>query len=273
MGTRAHDPYPVHLRAEAAGRLVMGKLIFDAMRGIDFLLEREDIDPDRIGVAGNSLGGAVAGWVAALEPRIDTAIVCGWAFEDIALRTKFCTSAPNQRMREICSWSDFLRLMSPVHVVVMNGDADVVIDREGDGSAWEGMRRAQRELPVHRGELALWFEKDGGHRPYFAHPRALRWIHRHLGFPDLAHDHLFSKGPINGGVYCDQHKIPLEKLYGTALHQRGSLLAGPPDGKPIRPLPREKLAVLKPEEIGRPEFNIEGWLDAIEKNGPSPESD
>ncbi|MDP6749872.1 MAG: hypothetical protein QGH37_23160 [Candidatus Poribacteria bacterium] len=36
----------------------MGKLVFDTMRGIDFLLQRDDIDPERIGVAGNSLGGA-----------------------------------------------------------------------------------------------------------------------------------------------------------------------------------------------------------------------
>lgn len=87
LGTRAHDPKPISDRADASGRLVMGKLVLDTMRGIDFLLEREDIDPQRVGVAGNSLGGAKAGWMAALEPRIHMAIVSGWAYENIGLRT------------------------------------------------------------------------------------------------------------------------------------------------------------------------------------------
>lgn len=57
LGTRAHDPEPVHNCSDHAGRLIMGKLVFDTMRGIDFLMTRPDIDPNRIGVAGNSLGG------------------------------------------------------------------------------------------------------------------------------------------------------------------------------------------------------------------------
>jgi hypothetical protein len=63
LGTRAHDPKPVSDRADRAGRLIMGKLVFDTMRGIDFLLERDDVDPERVGVVGNSLGGAKAGWM------------------------------------------------------------------------------------------------------------------------------------------------------------------------------------------------------------------
>jgi len=40
MGTRAHDPEPVHNCADSAHRLIMGKLVFDTMRGIDYLLTR-----------------------------------------------------------------------------------------------------------------------------------------------------------------------------------------------------------------------------------------
>jgi len=32
----------------------------------------------------------------------------------------------------------------------------------------------------------------------------------------------------------------------------------------ITPLRREQLAVLAPDEVGRPEFSIEGWLEQIE---------
>ena len=80
MGTRAHDPFDVHCKAWCSGRPIMGKMVFDTMRGVDFLLSREDIDPRRIGVAGNSLGGAIAAWMAVLDVRLRFAVVSGWAF-------------------------------------------------------------------------------------------------------------------------------------------------------------------------------------------------
>jgi len=49
---------------------MLGKLLFDTIRGIDFLLTRPDIDPERIGVAGNSLGGTKAQFMAALDTRL-----------------------------------------------------------------------------------------------------------------------------------------------------------------------------------------------------------
>jgi len=144
MGTRAHDPEAVHRQADAAGRLIMGKLVFDTMRGIDFLATRKDIDADRIGVAGNSLGGAKAGWMLALDTRLKLAIVSGWAFDDLLLEYgKFCTRVPNQRLRKLCTWPEFLSLAAPqCAVLIMNGDADTIIDRDGDGVAWRGTRAA-----------------------------------------------------------------------------------------------------------------------------------
>ncbi|MCP5539680.1 MAG: acetylxylan esterase [Akkermansiaceae bacterium] len=269
MGSRAHDPYPVHRRAAEAGRLVMGKFVFDTRRAIDLLLAREDIDPDRIGVAGNSLGGAVAGWMAALDPRVRAAIVCGWAYDDISLRTKFCTTVPCQRMREELTWDDYLLLASPCAQLIMNGDADGVIDREETGQTWKAL--AARVAVAHDDHAATgagadveaWFEPGGGHRPYFAHPRALLWIHDHLGTPGWTRERIEALATTTGGAYCDAHGIGLERLYGTDLHQRGATLAMPEP--PILPLPPDRLSVLKPQELGKPAYTLEGWLDTISR--------
>ena len=92
----------------------MGKLIYDTMRGIDYLMTRDDIVAARIGVAGNSLGGAVATWMAALEPRLKLALISGWAIGDILRESgKFCTRVPNQRLRQLCDWPDYLSLAAP----------------------------------------------------------------------------------------------------------------------------------------------------------------
>jgi dienelactone hydrolase len=268
LGTRAHDPKSVSDRADQAGRLVMGKLVFDTIRGIDFLMERDDIDPQRIGVAGNSLGGAKAGWMAAVEPRIKLAIVSGWAYHDITLQSKYCTKLPNERMRQRLSWTDYAALAAPHGaVLILNGDADGIIDRDMDGSAWRGTREVVEAAALvyaqqgASGRLRAWFEPGGGHRPYFLYKEALEWIHQHLGTPAMTLQQIRALPMVNSGVWCDAHGIRLEKLYGTDLHQRGATL---PD-LGLRPTPREQLACLKPDELGSPEFTIEGWLQQIER--------
>lgn len=266
LGTRAHDPESVHDRGNQAGRLIMGKLLFDTMRGIDFLMERDDIDHDRVGVAGNSLGGAEAGWMAALEPRIRMAIVSGWAYHDVTLRTKFCTRVPNERMRKLCTWTEYALLAAPdCAVLIMNGDADTVIDHDNDGSAWTGTRavvtaadRAYGALGA-AGNIEAWFEPQGGHRPYFAHKKALEWIHRHLGTPGWTLEQIKALPTVNSGQWCDAHGVRLEELYGTPLHERGATLL---DFK-LAPTPRKDLSCLRPGELGSLDFTIEGWLSAI----------
>jgi cephalosporin-C deacetylase len=46
----------------------------DVIRGVDYLLTRNDIDRERIGIAGTSQGGGIALAVASLDPRIKTVV-------------------------------------------------------------------------------------------------------------------------------------------------------------------------------------------------------
>lgn len=263
LGTRAHDPEPVHNCSDHAGRLIMGKLVFDTMRAIDFLHTRTDIDTDLIGVAGNSLGGAKATWMLALEPRLKMGIVSGWGYSDhLTVDGKFCTRIPNVRMRELCDWPGFLGLAAPhCAVLVLNGDDDPVIDDDGTGTVWEDTRRHISEAKRNFGEDRIdgWFEPAGGHRPYQAYKIALEWINRHLGTPAMTLDQIQNLPTVNAGEWCDQNGIVLEKLYGTQQHNRGATL---PD-LGLRTISREELACLRPDEIGDPQYTIEGWLDTL----------
>jgi len=44
--------------------------IWDGIRGIDYLVSRDDIDPNRIGCTGNSGGGTLTSYISALDPRV-----------------------------------------------------------------------------------------------------------------------------------------------------------------------------------------------------------
>ncbi|MDA1138392.1 MAG: acetylxylan esterase [Planctomycetota bacterium] len=268
MGTRAHDPEWVHLRAWRANRPIMGKLVYDTMRGIDFLLERDDVDGDNIGVAGNSLGGAKASWMAALETRLSFALISGWALSNMTVRWgKFCTRVPNEKMRKRCTWEEFVSLAAPhCRVLVLNGDRDTIIDKDDTGEAWEGTRETVKNAAAvyealgAAGGIEIWFEPGGGHRPYPASKAAIAWLARNGFIPGWNASKAKALPELNFGKWAESYGIEFEQLYGTDLHLKGATLA---DLK-IRPLKREDLAVLKPEERGQPAFTIEGWLDAID---------
>ncbi|HEX7085829.1 MAG TPA: hypothetical protein VF198_05660, partial [Vicinamibacterales bacterium] len=52
------------------GTSIARYFVWDGIRAFDYLLTRPDVDPARIGVAGNSGGGTQAAWLGALEPRL-----------------------------------------------------------------------------------------------------------------------------------------------------------------------------------------------------------
>jgi acetyl esterase/lipase len=55
------------------------KGIFNHMRSVDLLKSRSEVDPERIGVIGHSLGGHNAMFVAAFDERLKVVVSsCGW---------------------------------------------------------------------------------------------------------------------------------------------------------------------------------------------------
>jgi dienelactone hydrolase len=50
--------------------------IWDGLRAFDYLASRPEVDPSRIGCAGNSGGGTLTAYLAALEPRLAAAAIC-----------------------------------------------------------------------------------------------------------------------------------------------------------------------------------------------------
>ena len=50
--------------------------IWDGMRAIDYLAALPEVDPERIGCVGNSGGGTLTAYIAALDPRVKAAAIC-----------------------------------------------------------------------------------------------------------------------------------------------------------------------------------------------------
>ncbi len=94
-----------HLHAGAQSILVGASVaryfVWDAKRALDYLVSRPDVDPDRIGAAGCSGGGATTTFIAALDPRIK--VVVPACFPN-SYRLLFAGPDPDSEM----GWPNFL---------------------------------------------------------------------------------------------------------------------------------------------------------------------
>ncbi len=79
------------------GKTLMAKVLFDAMRGIDYLISRDDVDSERIGFLGHSYGGRMALWLPAFDSRIKASVsnCCCLSYKDslphdIGIQMEFC---------------------------------------------------------------------------------------------------------------------------------------------------------------------------------------
>ena len=56
------------------GQVLYGMMMFDEHRAVDYLVSRPEVDPNRIGAFGLSMGATKAWWLAALDPRVKLCI-------------------------------------------------------------------------------------------------------------------------------------------------------------------------------------------------------
>ena len=53
-----------------AGNSIARHMIWDGIRGIDYLLTRDEVDPERIGLTGLSGGGTLTSYIGAFDDRV-----------------------------------------------------------------------------------------------------------------------------------------------------------------------------------------------------------
>ena len=56
------------------GQVLWGMMVYDSLRGLDYLASRPEVDAGRLGTVGLSMGSTMAWWVAALEERVKVCV-------------------------------------------------------------------------------------------------------------------------------------------------------------------------------------------------------
>ena len=119
--------------------------IWDGIRGIDYLTSREEIDPDRIGLTGNSGGGLVTTLLMALDERVACAAPsCYITHVKELLHTQGPGDSEQQVYGEIAQGlghADYLMIRAPKPTLICAATRDDMFDISG---SWRSLREAKR---------------------------------------------------------------------------------------------------------------------------------
>lgn len=125
------------------GFTLKGLRVHDAVRALDYLAARPEVDPDRIGCVGLSWGGAHTAYATALDDRIKVAVVSGMfaTYADMFLERDTCLCHYVPDMLQWCEYPDVVALIAPRPLVVEVGDRDPLLTPEVVDAEFAKLRR------------------------------------------------------------------------------------------------------------------------------------
>jgi dienelactone hydrolase len=137
----------------AAGFTWAGVMFWDDVRSVDYLVTRPEVDKNRIGCVGLSVGGLRSCHLAALDDRIKAAVVVGWM-----------ASFPSQLRRHIrntightklvpglyryMDYPDVASLAIPSALLVINGSRDGLFNLDGVHASFEKLTACYKKAGV-----------------------------------------------------------------------------------------------------------------------------
>ena len=147
-GTPTHRPTGEHQQLGVAGillgRSLASYMVWDGVRGIDYLQSRSDVDPHRIGCTGNSGGGNMTSYLMAYDERIAAAAPgCFMTTHRRKNERPGPGDAEQNLYRQIVAGfdhPDFILTRAPKPTLILAATRDYV-PIEG---AWEAFRQAKR---------------------------------------------------------------------------------------------------------------------------------
>jgi hypothetical protein len=102
-------------------RTLMGERLWDLMRCVDFLETLPEVDRNRIGCAGLSLGGEMTMWLGALDTRISATLSSGFLTVMDQMEQNHCMCWNFPGLRRLVDFADIYSLIAPRPLVCQNG--------------------------------------------------------------------------------------------------------------------------------------------------------
>jgi hypothetical protein len=159
---------------------LMGERTWDSLICLDYLCSLKEVNGEKIGTVGLSLGGETVMYVAALDERIKIAVSSGWLTTISNMKRGHCPCWNFPGLEENFEFSDIFACLAPRHLVLEIGRKEKApggFPVEIAERAFEEIRRAYRVFGAE--ERCILDVHDGGH--VFHGKVAFEWIDRIIG--------------------------------------------------------------------------------------------
>jgi dienelactone hydrolase len=160
-------------------RSLMGERLWDVLRCADYVAGLPEVDSQRLGCAGLSLGGEMAMWLGAIDPRMKVTVSSGFLTTMANMRQGHCPCWEFPGLADNFDFSDIYSLTAPRFLLCQNGQ------KEGAPGGFP-VKIAQQVLAEIQKAYAVYGCKNhadldvhpGGH--IFVTPTGLGFIEKHL---------------------------------------------------------------------------------------------
>ena len=143
------------------GRLLMGERLWDVIRCVDYLESLTEVDKERIGCAGLSLGGEMAMWLGGMDKRIQATVSAGFLTTMDQMEHGHCMCWKFPGLRPLVDYADIYSLVAPRALQCQNGMKEPAKDfyvprarealKEIGVIYWDYQRPENLALDVHNG--------------------------------------------------------------------------------------------------------------------------
>lgn len=124
-----------------AGTTWAGVMLVDDLRSMDYLAARPEVDPQRLGCCGLSVGGFRSAHLAGLDPRLKAAVVVGWMCSYPLMLKSHLTSigywATMPGLQQGMDLPDVVSLHAPQPLMIIHGTQDRLFPNEGVQAAFD----------------------------------------------------------------------------------------------------------------------------------------
>ena len=155
--------HPLARREDPAGKAeleptyeTMVQNVQDVLRGLDIMVDQYDVDPDRLGIVGYSMGAQPAALAAALDPRVRALVLMAGR----ALPSGLPNDPQERELFGAIDTVDYVDNLAPTHLLLQGAEYDSIIP----AARWRcsRRRRASRRRSAGTRPITISASRRGG---------------------------------------------------------------------------------------------------------------
>jgi dienelactone hydrolase len=223
--TGAHDkivPPPPGVSSTDWGQRLAGLMQVDLMQAVSYLRSLPQVDPSRIAVVGYSMGSFISGIAGAIDLRVHAVLLSGGGDYDgpggyFDSNPLPCQSPPYRSLSVLGDRGAVLYALNAARgpMLVMNGDADSVMDMAHHPPEWFATVRARATAlrGTSQNMFTVILYPGISHRTSWVNRDGVAWLNQQIHFANWTADQIASAPTTHISTWAKANNVDITPSY------------------------------------------------------------